>query len=245
MRILSLIHGSAAAEGVFGDAVRDAGHEIHQASFALDRPPSRPVGEYDALMVFGGSMNTYEEELHPWLREEKEAIGRALEADLPVFGVCLGSQLLAEAAGGQVERSDVSEIGWYEVELTPEAGRDPVFAELPERFPSYQWHSYCSTLPPGGVALARNDVCLQAYRVGDRAWGIQFHAEVKRENAEIWISRFDTDPNAVAAGFDPDAARTELAERIGDWNSIGRLLADGFVAQAESLSDVPAGRATA
>ena len=88
-------------------------------------------------------------------------------------------------------------------------------------------------------------MCLQAYRVGDRAWGIQFHAEVKQENAEIWISRYDTDPNAVAAGFDPDTARAELAERIGEWNSIGRLLADGFVVQAESLSGVPAGRATA
>ena len=245
MRILSVIHGAAAAEGVFGDAVRAAGHEVHQASFALDRPPAEPVDEYDGLMVFGGSMNTHEEDRHPWLRLEKEAVARALEADLPVFGVCLGSQLLAEVAGGDVERSDVPEIGWYEVELTSEGGRDPVFAKLPERFPTYQWHRYCSSLPPGGVALARNDVCLQAYRVGDRAWGIQFHAEVKQENAEVWISRYDTDPDAVAAGFDPVRARAELAEGIGAWNRIGRMLADAFVVRTESLRGVPAGRATA
>jgi GMP synthase (glutamine-hydrolysing) len=235
VQILSLIHGDKAHEGVFGDAVRTAGHEIHQASFALDRPPARPVTEYDALMVFGGSMNTHEEGAHPWLRDEKAEIARALDAELPVFGVCLGSQLLSEVSGGSVERSEVSEIGWYDVELTPEAGADPVFGRLPTTFPTYQWHSYCSTLPPGGVELARNDVCLQGYRVGDRTWGIQFHAEVTRENAEYWISRYDTDPAAVENGFDPEAQRLELARRIESWNGIGRALAGAFVREAEAL----------
>jgi GMP synthase-like glutamine amidotransferase len=245
MRVLSLIHGVNAHAGVFGDAVRGAGHELHQASFALGQSPTQPVGEHDAVMVFGGSMNTHEEDAHPWLRQEKAAINEALEAGLPVFGVCLGSQLLSEALGGDVERSDVPEIGWYDVELTPEAADDPIFGGLPQRFPTYQWHSYCSSLPPGGVELARNDVCMQAYRVGERMWGIQFHAEVTRENAEVWISRYDTDPAAVAAGFDPEAARAELGERIEDWNEIGRTLAGGFVAQAEALRGAPAGRASA
>lgn len=235
MRILSLIHGDKAHEGVFGDAVREAGHEVHQASFALDRPPGRPVTEFDAVMVFGGSMHTHEEDAHPWLRDEKDEIARALEAELPVFGVCLGSQLVAEVAGGSVERSDVSEIGWYPVELTPEAAGDPVFGGLPTTFPTYQWHSYRSTLPPGAVELARNDVCLQGYRVGDRTWGIQFHAEVTRENAEYWISRYDTDPAAVEGGFDPEAQRAELAKRIASWNGIGRALAGAFVREAEAL----------
>ncbi len=240
MRVLSLIHGVNAHAGVFGDAVRDAGHELHQASYALDQRPSGPVAEYDALMVFGGSMNTHEEDRHPWLRDEKETIRHALDAGVPVFGVCLGSQLLSEVTGGEVERSDVSEIGWHEVELTPEAAHDPIFSRLPERFPTYQWHSYRSSLPPTGVELARNDVCLQAYRVGDSAWGIQFHAEVTRENAEFWISRYDTDPAAVELGFDPEAARQELADRIGDWNRIGRTLAGGFVAHVGVLRGSPA-----
>jgi GMP synthase (glutamine-hydrolysing) len=245
MRILSLIHGVNAHAGVFGDKVREEGHELHQASYAMSQPPGRSVPEYDAVMVFGGSMNTHEEDRHPWLRAEKEAIAEALGADLPLFGVCLGSQLLAEVAGGEVERSEVSEIGWYEVELTSHGARDPILSALPERFLTYQWHSYRSTLPAGGVELARNDVCLQAYRVGDRAWGIQFHAEVTRENAEVWISHYDTDPNAVAAGFDRDVARAELAEQIGEWNRIGRTLAGGFLAQAEALSGASAKRATA
>jgi GMP synthase (glutamine-hydrolysing) len=244
LRILSVIHGVNADAGVFGDAVRDLGHELHQASFALGQPPPDPVADYDALMVFGGSMNTHEEAAHPWLRPEKTAIAEALEVGLPVFGVCLGGQLLAEVAGGGVERSDISEIGWYDVELTPDGADDPIFSPLPQRFATYQWHSYRAGLPPGAVELARNDVCLQAFRVGESAWGIQFHAEVTRQNAEVWISRFHTDPAAVAAGFDPDAARAELSERIEGWNRIGRTLAGGFVAQAEVLRSAPAGRAT-
>jgi GMP synthase-like glutamine amidotransferase len=244
VRILSFIHGVNADAGVFGEAVRDTGHELHQASYALGQPPPDAVANYDALMVFGGSMNTHEENAHPWLRPEKGAIAEALEAGVPVFGVCLGGQLLAEVAGGGVERSDVSEIGWYDVELTPEGVADPILGALPRRFTTYQWHSYCAGLPAGAVELARNEVCLQAYRVGESAWGIQFHAEVTRQNAEVWISHFHTDPAAVAAGFDPDAARAELSERIEDWNSIGRTLASGFVAQAEALRGAPAARAT-
>lgn len=245
MRVLSVIHGANAHAGIFGEAVREAGHELHQASYALEQPPTGPIKEHDAVMVFGGSMNTHEEDAHPWLRDEKDAIAEALEAGLPIFGVCLGSQLLAEVAGAAVEPSDVAEIGWFEVELTPEADRDPIFGALPRRFRTYQWHSYCSALPEGAVELARNDVCLQAYRLGEAAWGIQFHAEVTRQNAEVWISRFHTDPAAVAGGFDPDAARAELAERIGEWNRIGRTLADGFLARAEALMGTAAGRATA
>jgi GMP synthase-like glutamine amidotransferase len=244
VRILSVIHGVNADAGIFGEAVRDSGHELHQASFALGQHPAQPVANYDAVMVFGGSMNTHEEEAHPWLRPEKAAIVEALEAGLPVFGVCLGGQLLAEVAGGEVQRSNVSEIGWYDVDLTPEGAADPIFGALPRRFTTYQWHSYRAGLPPGGVELARSEVCLQAYRVGESAWGIQFHAEVTRQNAEVWISHFHTDPAAVAAGFDPDAARAQFSKRIEDWNRIGRTLAGGFVTQAEAFRGAPAGRAS-
>ena len=77
MRILSLIHGVNAHAGVFGDEVREQGHELHQASYAMGQPPSRPVADYDAVMVFGGSMNTHEDDRHPWLRDEKEATAPA------------------------------------------------------------------------------------------------------------------------------------------------------------------------
>lgn len=243
MRVLSVIHGPDAHAGIFAEAVRDAGHELHQASYALEQPPSRPVAAYDAAMVFGGSMNTHEEDAHPWLRPEREAIRELLDAEVPLLGVCLGSQLIAQVAGAGVHRSSTPEIGWYEVELAPEAADDPIFAALPERFTAFQWHSYRSALPADGVELARNDVSLQAYRIGSSVWGIQFHAEVTRQIVETWISHSRTDPDAAAGGFDPERARAELAERIDGWNRFGRALVGGFIAQAEVLTGAPAARA--
>jgi len=241
MRVLSIVHGPDAKAGVFGETVRKAGHELHQASYALEQPPSRPVAEYDAAMIFGGSMNTHEEETHPWLRPEKEAIGGLLEAGVPTFGVCLGSQLIAEVAGGTVGRVTEPEIGWFEVELTPDAAEDPVFGSLPERISAFQWHSYQSTLPPGAVELARNSICLQSYRLGESVWGTQFHCEVTRPIVETWISHYQSDPEAIALGLDADRARRELAERIDEWNVLGRRLCSAFVTHVEERIAAPAG----
>ncbi len=131
------------------------------------------------------------------------------------------------------------EIGWYEVETTEAAATDPVLGSLPSRFTAYQWHSYCSDLPPGAVELATSPVCLQAYRLGDSAWGTQFHAEVTSEICNGWISSYDTDPDAIALGFDQDEARAAVAQNIDRWNEIGRGLARGF------LGYVSAGRVAA
>ena len=240
MRVLSIVHGPDAKAGVFGETVRDAGHELHQASYALEQPPSRPVAEYDAAMIFGGSMNTHEEETHPWLGPEKEAITALLEADVPTFGVCLGSQLIAEVAGSTISRVTEPEIGWFEVELTPEAANDPVFGPLPERFTAFQWHSYQSSLPAGAVELARNPACLQSYRLGESVWGTQFHCEVTRPIAETWISHCQSDPDAVALGLDADRARKELAERIAEWNVLGRRLCSAFMTHVEERIAAPA-----
>ncbi|HYM63456.1 MAG TPA: type 1 glutamine amidotransferase [Gaiellaceae bacterium] len=241
MRVLSIIHGTDAKAGVFGETVREAGHELHQVSYALEQPPSHPVAEYDAAMIFGGSMNTHEEETHPWLRPEKEAIGALLEAGIPTFGVCLGSQLIAEVAGGTVSSLTEPEIGWFEVELTPEAAQDPVFGPLPERFSAFQWHSYQSTLPAGAVELARNSICLQGYRLGEWVWSTQFHCEVTRPIVETWISHYHSDPGAIALGLDADRARNELAGRIGEWNVLGRRLCGAFVTHVEERIAAPAG----
>jgi GMP synthase (glutamine-hydrolysing) len=233
VRILSLIHGRDAHSGIFGETAREAGHELDERSFPLGDPPAgRSTEGYDALMVFGGAMNVHEVEDNPWINDEIDLIGDALERDLPVLGVCLGGQLLAAASGGRVTRAPQPEIGWYEVEKTPAAADDPLLAEIPERFLAYQWHSYQAELPDGGVLLARTPVCAQVFRVGDHAWGTQFHAEVTTEIVESWIRNYGTDPDAVAGGFDAGEQRRRLHEEIGRWNGLGRRLAGSFLTVA-------------
>jgi GMP synthase (glutamine-hydrolysing) len=232
VRVLSVIHGREALSGLFGEVIREAGHELDERSFTLARPPLDPVESYDAAMVFGGSMNVHEVDGHPWIREEQRALERLLEHGVPLLGVCLGAQLVASVAGGEVTRAPRPEIGWYALERTPEAADDPLLAEFPDRFIAFQWHSYQFSLPPGGTSLATSPVCLQAYRLENRAWGIAFHAEVTREIGATWISQYHTDPDAVALDFDPARELARVDREIERWNALGRKLIRGFLGVA-------------
>ena len=177
-------------------------------------------------------MHADQEAEHPWLRDEKRLLARLLDTGVPTMGVCLGSQLLAEAAGARAERAPRPEIGWFNVELTASAAGDPVVGSLAERFKAFQWHSYRSPLPPGAVELATSPVGLQAYRIGKAAWGIQFHAEVSEVDAMSWAVNYAVDEDAVRIGIDPDALAAEILEHIGEWNRLGRELSARFLAVA-------------
>ncbi len=112
--------------------------------------------------------------------------------------------------------------------MTPAGRRDPLIGPLAPRFEAFQWHSYEFLLPPGATPLARSGACLQAYRIGD-AWGIQFHAEVTRDDAEAWIADYRSDEDAVRIGVDPEALRQRTGRAIDGWNEVGRGLCERFV----------------
>ena len=127
-----------------------------------------------------------------------------LARGVPTLGVCLGAQLVSEAAGGSPRRAPEPEIGWVEVELTPEGRADPLLGALPERFEAFEWHSYEAGPPEGAVTLATSPVCIQAYRLtGARAWGIQFHAEVTRPDVDAWSTPTTATRTRCASGSTP------------------------------------------
>ncbi len=222
MRVLALTHGPSVGPGVFADSVRAGGHELVEHQLPVEGAPSVDA---DAIVVLGGAMHPDEEERHGWLRPELAYLGRQLERGTPLLGVCLGSQLIARAAGARVFQSSEPEVGWLPVEVTAEGTADPVAAALPQRFDAFQWHHYTHDLPDGAVELARSPVCTQAFRLG-RAWGVQFHPEVRAEQVESWLAE---DPDDVA---DPAALRAATRERIADWNELGRRLCAAFLASA-------------
>ena len=231
MRVLSVVHHDNARAGVFGEA---GGEFVDWMAPDGDPPP--PLAEFDALMVFGGSMHFDQEAAHPWLRTCKKLIREAIDSDMPMLGVCLGSQLVAEAAGAKPHRAAEPEIGWREIEITGEGAADPVIGPLAPAARVFQWHSYESPLPPGAVALARNAVCLQAYRLRDRpVWGFQFHAEVTSPDLNDWLDAFSDDPDAGATGIDPEQMRAESRERLPAQHQLGRGLAARFLEQARAV----------
>jgi GMP synthase-like glutamine amidotransferase len=233
-RALAIVHQPDAGPGVFRDETLARGWHLDEWLIADGSAPPRDAFSYDAVFTFGGAMHTDHEEEHGWLREQKELLSRLLDAGIPTMGVCLGSQLLAEAAGARAERAPEPEIGWFEVEVTPDGASDPVIGPLAPRFEAFQWHSYRSPLPPGAVELATSPVALQAYRIGDRSWGIQFHAEVTEVDAVSWAVNYGIDEDAVRIGIDPDKLSAEILERIGEWNKLGRALCGRFLERAEA-----------
>jgi GMP synthase-like glutamine amidotransferase len=237
MNVLAVIHGSNARAGTFGEAVVDAGHRLEEWSVAWGTPPPRPIDDYGAVLVFGGSMHADQDDRHPWLREENLLIQCLLDRHVPLFGVCLGVQLIAKAAGADVyPLSGGPEIGWVPVELADAAAADPVFGPLPARFESFNWHYYTYDVPPGSEELARSERCNQAFRLGEAAWGIQFHAEVTLETVQSWLA----DEDDVPAGLDRAAFAAETETRIGEWTRLGRELCSGFLEVAVRSAKVAA-----
>ena len=225
MRVLSVTHGPTVGGGVFDELVEAEGHRLDRWSVPLGGRPDEPDA-YDAVLVFGGAMHPDEDEGHPWLPGEAAFLRRALDAGVPLLGVCLGCQLIARAAGAWVGPAPAPEIGWLPVELTDAGRADPVLAALGGRVEAFQWHHYTYGVPEGAVELARSPVCTQAFRLG-RAWGIQFHAEVTRGMVEAWTVE---DGHELPFPAEELLARTE--ERIGAWNETGRRLCRAFLEAA-------------
>ena len=230
MDVLAVIHGEKVRSGVFGDVVEARGHRLEEWSLAWGTSPPRPLDAYSAVLVFGGAMHADQDGHHPWLREENLFLQRLLDTGMPVLGICLGAQLLAKAAHAHVGPVDAPEIGWSTVELTEAAADDPLLGRLPPRFEAFQWHYYEHGLPAGAVELARSPVCTQAFRLGDSAWGVQFHPEVTLAQVQGWLE--DDEPIPL----DRERLLADTRERIDPWNELGRTLCDAFVDVAERVA---------
>jgi len=141
--------------------------------------PLPAVAEVERVVVLGGGMNTDQSADHPWLTHERDWLRELVAAErADVLGICLGSQLLAEALGGTVGRAEVPEIGWQRIELTEAGVDDRVFGALPRAFEAMQWHGDSWTLPPGAQLVATSAGCpTQAFTFGDHVRAVQFHPE--------------------------------------------------------------------
>jgi GMP synthase-like glutamine amidotransferase len=224
VKVLSIVHELDAGAGVFADG---------RPEFATWVPPDGPPpADFDALMIFGGSMHVDQEDGHEWMAPEKEFIRDELERGTPILGVCLGIQLLAEVAGARPHRIEPPEIGWYEIEITEAGAEDPLIGPLAPSEKLFEWHHYAAPLPPGAVELARTPACVQAFRIDARpAWGLQFHAEVTRRDLLSWLDAWDSS-EASETGLDPERIRSESERRIEGQYEIGRGIAERFLAEA-------------
>lgn len=186
MYIVVFQHLACEHPGIWRDFLREDGAEV--LTVELDEGDAIPsLADVDALLVFGGPMNVDEEDRYPWLAPETAAIRQAALGGMPILGVCLGAQLLAKALGARVTKNPAPEVGLLEIGLTAAGASDPLFAGWPRRTPVVQWHSDTFALPAGAIHLASSPLCHnQAFRHGDRAYGLQFHPEVTADMVVEW-----------------------------------------------------------
>jgi GMP synthase-like glutamine amidotransferase len=179
MRILVVEHHDKPSIGVVGETLTRMGFDTSTAWCGLGDPVPRSDRDYDGFVILGGTMSAVDDEAHPYLAELTGLIRDFADADKPVLGICLGSQLIARAFGAEAWLGGPLEFGFYPVMPTSAAGSDPVMRHLQGPQHLFQWHTDHYTLPEGAERLATGEQYTnQAYRIGRAVYGMQFHFEV-------------------------------------------------------------------
>jgi GMP synthase (glutamine-hydrolysing) len=229
-RALLLRHESPDTFGVAPEALRSVGIEPVAVDTWETGDDWPDVAGFDAFIVFGGSVSSLDDAVHPHLARERAMLRRAMEHDVPTLGVCLGAQLLAQACGASVARADVPEVGFKLLALTEAGKADPTLAPF-RGAPAFQWHEDAFELPSSATLLATGEMNgIQAYRIGS-ALGVQFHPEITEDELEAWIDLAGGDMRIVW-GRDPEDFRAEIRREIGAHNERGRAFFRAFAREA-------------
>jgi GMP synthase (glutamine-hydrolysing) len=219
MRVVVLQHESIEGPGVWVETLLEHGASVECVLVPLRGVPDG-AARSDLVISMGGSMSVNDP--LPWIASEIELIAERIRSGAPVLGVCLGSQLIAKAAGGIVEPGGTIEIGFHSVELTSAGGADKVMAALPPRFDVLQWHGEIFRDVPGAVALARSTLYpLQAFRVA-RAYGLLFHLEATLHSVAAMSRAFPDDLRR--GGLEPRVLLEQARERLPDIHEHARRL---------------------
>jgi GMP synthase (glutamine-hydrolysing) len=189
--ILVIKHIPVEGQGMIGDYLCGAGYDVVTRDLSRGDVLPETFDGIEAVVSLGGPMNVYEEGKYPFLKAEDVFLKKVMAGNVPFLGICLGAQLLAKATGARVKKAPVEEIGFSRVDITSGGKRDPLFLGLKSSIDVFQWHGDTFDIPEGGELLATSGVCAgQAFRVGAKAYGLQFHVEVNAEMVSEWVREY-------------------------------------------------------
>jgi len=224
MAIVIVEHSPNFGAGILARTLRDFGHRLK--IIRADRGEALPadLDGITGVVSCGGGQSAYGPE--PWLVQEMSLLRDAHGAGIPVIGLCLGAQLLAQALGGEVRKSSTPEVGWHEVRLSPVGREDPIFTGIAWNSMQFCWHfDEVATPPPGAKVLASSDRCkAQAFSVGLTSYAFQYHFEWDRELVLREVDEFQAEVRA--GGADPASVRSDTERHIGTGERLAQRLSE-------------------
>lgn len=210
---------------------------------AVDGEPAPPLDQLSGVIMFGSSYNVEHAGEQPFIERGAELCRGAVDRGVPLLGVCFGAQLLAWGLGADVRKSPEREVGFEPVEPTRAAATDRLLGHYEEGDRVFQWHMDTYDLPEGAELLATADpVTNQAYRVGDRAWGVQFHFEIDADEIELWLAEFAKQGDLEREwGKSAEQIRDETARYLDEHRRKGAEVFRRFAAVARDATAPAAG----
>jgi len=229
MKFLVLQHIDIEHPGVFREFMKNDNVQIDTVELDVGEKIPK-LDTYDAMIVMGGPMDTWQEEIHPWLVPEKESIYEfACVQKKPYLGLCLGAQLLGEVVGGKVKKMDNPEIGILDINIS---NHNSIFKSMENNIKVLQWHSYeISDLPDSATLLASSDVCkVQAFSF-ERAYGLQFHVEQTNETVPQWscIPEYKTALEETLGSNALDKFTSGVDDNLDAFNNSAKIIYNNFI----------------
>lgn len=216
-RVHALLHVPFEGLGAIRPWLETHGYSLSETH--LYRDESLPaISDFDWLIVMGGPMSVHDEKAYPWLVNEKALLKEAIAMDKTMLGICLGAQLIAEAAGGSVVAGE-PEIGWWPLYINPTTDIDRFgFNQLK----AFHWHGEQIQLPPRAQRLASSQCCeTQAFQIGERIIGLQFHLETTPASARLLVENAAED--LIESPYVQNA-QLIIADENDDYQALDRAL---------------------